>query len=118
MTTNPAFGAIAATTCGNCHGYGREPDSPERECASCRGTALDTCRDCGEPSPHLSSLSHCERCSTDWSDVLDCRAVTGNRPPSPAEAYEFVCRLRALAESRRQWALWRAEQLSLTGGVA
>lgn len=111
MSANPPFGEVQATTCGNCNGYGREPDAPERECFSCRGTALETCRDCGEPSPRLSSLGHCERCSTDWGDVLDCAAVTGPKPPSPVQAYELVCRLRALAESRRQWSLHNAARL-------
>lgn len=120
MSANPPFGAVTDTTCGNCFGQGFDPDDgPDgRDCPSCRGTALDTCRDCGEPSPYLSSLSHCRKCSFDFAEYLDCAAITGTTPPTPAAAYEVVTHLRALAESRRQWLLWDARRQQLAAGGA
>lgn len=128
MTTNPKplamslpYVGVEHRRCAQCDGEGVDPETVERwvdadgcldgggeECGECHGTGDATCASCGEPSSALSSHLLCAECST--VDALEDAVLHYFHLSQKLGGLPMALKTETarIAESSREWALYRA----------
>lgn len=106
--------------CAQCDGEGVDPETVERwvdadgcldgggdECGRCQGTGDAPCGLCEQPSDALSSQGLCAECSTVDSIEMAVRDYWELGQRAGGLPVGMLTEVSRIAESSREWALWR-----------